>query len=60
MSDDLAVLRDKARRLVDDLPYFAEYCLKIRPKAGGMVQLILARPVGNARSKRTSMRTSTG
>ena len=38
-----ADLRDKARRLVDDLPYYAEHCLRIRPKSGGSVPLILNR-----------------
>jgi hypothetical protein len=36
-------VRDKARRLVDDLPYYAEHCLRIRPKAGGLVPLVLNR-----------------
>jgi len=39
MNDVLTQLRGRAQRLVDDLPYFAEHCLKIRPKAGGLVPL---------------------
>ena len=27
MTDDLATLRDKARRLVDDLPFYAGVCV---------------------------------
>ena len=38
-----ADLRDKARRLVESLPYYAEHCLKIRPKSGGLVPLVLNR-----------------
>ncbi len=38
-----ADLRDKARRLVGDLPYYAEHCLRIRPKSGGLVPLVLNR-----------------
>lgn len=41
MSSDLASLRGKAKRLVEDFPYFAEHCLKIRPKAGGLRPLKL-------------------
>ncbi len=40
MNDVIATLRDRAVRLVDDLPYYAEHCLKIRPKAGGLVPLV--------------------
>jgi hypothetical protein len=36
-------LRTRAERLLSDLPYFTEHCLKIRPKAGGLVPLILNR-----------------
>ena len=31
----------KARRLVNDFPYYAEHVLKIRPKEGGLVPLVL-------------------
>ncbi len=41
MSGDLESLRRKARRLVDDFAYYAEHCLRIRPKAGGLVPLKL-------------------
>ena len=40
---DLMDVRDKARRLVDDLPYFSQHCLKIRPKSGGLAPLVLNR-----------------
>jgi hypothetical protein len=36
-------LRDRAQRLLSDFPYFAEHCLKIRPKAGGLIPLELNR-----------------
>ncbi len=43
MSNVLTTLRDRAQRLVEDLPYFAVNCLKIRPKAGGLLPLTFNR-----------------
>ena len=43
LSMDMSDVHARARRLIGDLPYFAEHCLKIRPKAGGMVPLELNR-----------------
>ena len=40
---EVAAIKGRAERLVTDLPYYAEHCLKIRPKAGGLVPLILNR-----------------
>ena len=34
-------MRDRAERLLTDFPYYAEHCLKIRPKVGGLVPLVL-------------------
>ena len=39
----LAALRGRAERLLTDFPYYAAHCLKIRPKAGGLVPLVLNR-----------------
>ena len=41
--DVTAVLdvRDRAERLLTDFPYYAEHCLTIRPKAGGLAPLVL-------------------
>jgi hypothetical protein len=36
-------MRGRAERLLCDFPYYAEHCLKIRPKAGGLVPLRLNR-----------------
>ena len=40
---DLMSMRGRAERLLTDFPYYAENCLKIRPKAGGLVPLRLNR-----------------
>ena len=39
--DDLRAEADLAIRLDGDLAYFAEHCLKIRPKAGGTAPFLL-------------------
>ena len=36
-------VRGRAERLLTDFPYYAEHCLKVRPKAGGLVPLVLNR-----------------
>ena len=41
MRADEAELRERAHRLVSDLPYYAENVLKVRPKEGGLVPLVL-------------------
>ena len=43
MNADLASVRDRARRLVDDFPYYAENCLTIRTKADRLAPLVLNR-----------------
>lgn len=37
---DLADLRERARRLIDDLPFFASRCLTIRAKTGELRRLV--------------------
>ena len=43
MSGELAAVRERAERLLTDFRYYGEHCLKIRPKAGGLVPLMLNR-----------------
>ena len=40
---DLMDVRGRAERLLTNFPFYAEHCLKIRPKAGGLVPLRLNR-----------------
>ncbi len=43
VAHDIRNARGRAERLLTDFPYYAENCLKIRPKAGGLVPLRLNR-----------------
>ena len=40
---DIHDVRGRAERLLTDFPYYAEHCLTIRSKAGGLVPLRLNR-----------------
>ena len=40
-AQEIPRLRPVAYRLVNDFPYFAKRCLKVRPKAGGLVPFVL-------------------
>ena len=43
VAQDVRDVRGCAERLLTDFPFYAEHCLKIRPKAGGLVPLRLNR-----------------
>lgn len=65
MLDDTAVaelveLKPKAERLLTDFPYFAEHCLRIRPKAGGLVPFRLNPVQSIVHDKIEAQREATG
>ncbi len=43
VAQDIRNVRGRAERLLIDFPYYAEHCLTIRSKAGGLVPLRLNR-----------------
>ncbi len=43
VAQDIHDVRGRAERLLTDFPYYAEHCLTIRSKAGGLVPLRLNR-----------------
>ena len=59
-AEDVRDLQARAKRLCEDFEYYAENCLRIRPKAGGLVPFVLNEVQRAVHARLEAQRENTG